>query len=132
MGNLLQQKRIGTFPGAVLTIYSGSTIYQGIFNTILLVITTYNTSLRETIHVYLPWMNFWLFCLFAFIGNMTVMILHWKYIQPSLVEFGNKQGYVHPNPTVDILRDLDKRIKKAFPDDSDKEIDENPLNRPQE
>ncbi len=118
MYNLLKQKRVGTWPGAFLTIYSGSTIYQGIFNTVLLVITAYNTSLREVIHVYFPWVNFWLFCGLAFIGNMAVMILHWKYIQPSLVEFGNKQGYVHPNPTVDILRDLVRKVDALIEKDA--------------
>ncbi len=106
------KKETGLLPGAILQMWSGAQIYQGIVNSFLLIATAYNTTLRESLQVYAPWLNFWLFFLLLLGGNLVMMLLHYKYIQPSMMAFNATQGYVHLNPAVTDLKDIIARLKR--------------------
>lgn len=92
--------------GSAYTIYSATMLYQAIINAFLLSATAYNTTLRD----WLPsWLHFWLFLVILMAFQLIIMFLHYKFIYPSIVAFGNEQAWKHDNP---IRRDLDKIKKK--------------------
>ena len=110
---IIKQKREVTLVyGAILRMWAGTQIYQGIVNSCLLIATAYNTTLRDWLQIYASWLNFPLFFGILLSGNLIMMILHFKYIQPSLISFDATQGFKHKNPSVDMLKDMVKRLER--------------------
>jgi len=110
-GIIRQKREVSLVPGAVIQMWSGAQVYQGIVNSFLLIATAYNTTLRDAMHVYAPWLNFWLFFFLILAGNLIMMVLHFKYIQPSIQAFNATQGYKLINPAVDDLKEIRKTVK---------------------
>ncbi len=110
---ILKQKRnVSLLPGAILQMWGGAQIYQALVNSFLLIATAYNTTLREALHAYVPWLNFWMFFCILIFGNFTMMVIHFKFIQPSIQGFNATQGFKLINPSVDVLKKILERVEK--------------------
>ena len=62
---MLKQVNIGPYPGGLFVAYTSSSAYAGIVSLLMLVATTYNTTLR----FWLPGLPFW-----WFLGAMLLML----------------------------------------------------------
>ncbi len=92
--------------GSAFTIYGASGFYQTIVNAFLLAATAYNTTLRE----WLPhWLNFWVFLMILIIGQLSIMLLHYKFVYPGIIAFSNVQGWKHDNPFRALQEKIDSK-----------------------
>ena len=85
----------------------------------LIVITAYNTGLREWLLVYFPWMKIYIFYGFFLLVALFAMIIEYKFVYPSFYAFRSQQEYKHQSP---LRSDLALCLKKL--DDISKELKE--------
>ncbi len=111
VNRLTKQSKANQWLGQAFAIYGACAIYQSIVNAILLAATFYNTTGRTEIIRIFSWINFWVYFIALVMGQIAMMIFHWKFIQPSIFAAYNSQGYKHDNP---IRLDLEKIKRKLW------------------
>ena len=89
---LKQNKLLGLWPGALLTQFGNSLMYLTVFNTLMIAVTAWYTTLST----FLPF-PFWVFVGVIVVAELVVMVLDYKFIQPSRVAYTNLQGWQHQN-----------------------------------
>lgn len=83
--------------GGFLSIFTQSMFIFGIANFLGISALVYQSILKS----YIP---LWTFLILMAIGYLGWMILYYSMIMPSMIRFGNRQGYAHGNPMkADIL-----------------------------
>ena len=119
---ITKQYQLGQAPGAVLSMYTSSSVYQSLINTVMLSITTYVTSLS----VHAPsWFNIWWFLLAMLVINVVIMIGHYKFVFPSQMAFGNQQSYNHESPVKKELENIKRNmVTKKDLEDFDTELND--------
>ena len=105
----MKQVNTGKFIGGLLDTMNRMAIFISMGNTLLIIVTFYNTNGIGLLKRVLPFMNLWWFLLF--IGLLTIMIMALVYfvITPSYFHFYSSQFYKHNSP---IKRDLELIKKK--------------------
>jgi len=109
---LLKQHQLGQLPGAVKHVFNSTLGYVGYINFSLIVAVAYNTTLRDPLQQYFPWLTFPMF-----IGVMVVvvglaMLIEYKLMMPSSISFGLSQSWRHRNPVRTELEKINKRLEK--------------------
>jgi len=101
-----EQKKVSPFWGGIKELLSRAMFYIGIINFILIMITSYHTSIKDILTI-----PFWVFFLIMTVILGIVMIFEYIVVLPSSVAFSNRQSYKHDNPIKDdfikILKKLD-------------------------
>ncbi len=101
-----EQKKVSPFWGGIKELLSRAMFYIGIINFILIMITSYHTSIKDILPI--PFLVFFLI-LTAILG--IVMVFEYVVVLPSSIAFSNRQSYKHDNPIKDdfikILKKLD-------------------------
>jgi len=111
---LVKQSKPNLWLGGIVNLYSGSSIYQTVVSAFFLSAVTYNTTIRETLVSILPWMNFWIFLCILIIGNLVLMVLHNKFVQPSIVAWSNRQGFKHDSPFRTLQESVDSKCDRIL------------------
>ena len=97
---LPKQYNVGNLPGAAYSIWSGATIFFGIVSQFM----TAGTFFFVAFSRFFPSVELWQFYLVLIIIYPLMAIGVYMFITPSVISFGNSQGYKHENP---IKSDLD-------------------------
>ena len=113
---LITQSRGKQVIGGIYALYAGIGIYQGLFNTLLIAVTAYNTTLRSYFVAIFPWFNFITFLIVAGVGNILIMIIHYKFIVPSIITYGNQQAWKHNNLGKLLLEEINSKCDKLLTD----------------
>ena len=108
------------YVGAAQTILGIVLFYLSPVSFIMLAVTTYKVAIAPWAAVHAHWLNLW-----TFLGMMPVLLILgllfvFKFIVPSIYDFGNKQGYKHGNPFVADLQEILKRLKRIEENQGDK------------
>ncbi len=115
---LFHQHKFGYGIGALIAMWGGTQVYQGLINSYMLAHTYYHTTGQYFLKELIPWINFPLFFLFGVLVVLLIMLLHFKFLMWGIVAFSVQQSYKHDNPMEKDLKrilanqaDLLKRIK---------------------
>lgn len=108
---LLKQHKI-PWIGGFKDMLGQLVFYVSMVNFILIVITAYNTTLREYIINWVPGFQLWMFYAILIIIIFGLMVLEYKYIVPSLYSFRSKQMFEHESKVMDELIKTQKALKR--------------------
>lgn len=101
-----EQKKVSPFWGGIKELLGRAMFYIGILNFILIMITSYHTSIKDMIQI-----PFWIFFSMLTMILGIVMVFEYIVVLPSSIAFSNRQSYKHDNPIKDdfikILKKLD-------------------------
>lgn len=117
-GLLFKQYNLGKWLGSTFTQITNSFFYLSIINTVMLAITSWQTSLQERILSVFPWFNFWWFLIMIVFITLLVMFLDYKLVYPARQAFQSKQSYAHENP---VRTDLERILEHNKKLDKDNE-----------
>jgi len=109
---MFRQYSFGPWLGAFKDLSSRALFYLTPINLFMLAATTYHITARDFIWQYAPWVNFWMFFGALVFGALCAMVIEYKIIVPSSVQFSNVQGYKHGNPIRGDLETIMGEIKK--------------------
>ena len=114
---VLRQHKLG-WVGGFKDILTMVIFYMSMISFSLVVITAYNTGLRDWLLVYFPWMKIYYFFGVFLLIALFAMIIEYKFVYPSFYAFRSQQEYKHQSP---LREDLAKCLKKL--DDISSEIE---------
>jgi len=103
---LRQYDATGMWLGAMQSQFNNVQSYVSMVQFLLVVAVAYHTTLRDTVLQYLPWMNFWLFFLLGVALYLLVMLVDYKVVVPSRINYSNYQAYKHYNPVKEDLKEI--------------------------
>lgn len=101
------QKNTGQYIGAVKELLGRTSFYITIINFLLLIITSYYTTIRFIIPV-----SFFIFISAVLILVCAAMLVEYIVILPSSVVFQNYQAYKHSNPLKDDIKLILNRLNE--------------------
>lgn len=120
LGILLRQHQVGQLPGAIKFSFGRTLAYVGYVNFALLGAVAYNTTLRDILLQYMPWLTFPAFMGIMVAGVMGAMWLDYKFMMPSEMHFSQKQTWRHKSPVrgelkriLEKLEQIEKKIDKG-------------------
>ena len=113
---VFKQKNLGQQWGVFATLAGQLSIFIAMINLLLLITTTYNTTLRGWFQAYGIPLNFWTFVgLIALLLTIAASLLY-KFALPSFFSFLNDQAYRHDNPIRQdielVQKTLDNNLKE--------------------
>jgi len=104
------QKNIPWLGAFVESLYTSLPILS-ILN-FLSIITVLYTSTYPYMEQYTPWVKFWMFILVLVIITLSMMIIVWKFVVPSIWTYRSKQMFEHESEMMDKLNELIDRMDK--------------------
>jgi hypothetical protein len=116
---LIQQRKTGYWIGGAKDLLTRVFFYVTALNFILLAATAYNTTLREPLHEWFPWLTFPLFLAILAIVLAFSMVLEYKLVLPSTIAYLNQQGYKHQNPIREQLDRIENELRNLRNDIGD-------------
>ena len=114
----LKQYKLG-WVGGFKDILTMVIFYMSMISFSLIVITAYNTGLRDWLLIYFPWMKIYIFFGVFLLIALFAMIIEYKFVYPSFYAFRSQQEYKHQSP---LRKDLNKCLEKL--DKIIKEVEE--------
>lgn len=87
--------------------------YIGVINFGLIAIMSYHTTLAPWAAEHAKWFNLWVFAIIISVILVLAMIIEFKIMLPSLIGFANVQGYIHENPFVQQLKEVQKELREV-------------------
>ena len=72
-------------------------------------VTLYAVAVSPWAATHAPWLTLWMYLSMIPMLGILGLIFVFKFVLPSVYEFGNKQGYKHGNPFVADLQEMLKR-----------------------
>lgn len=106
---VMRQHSIGKVIGGIKDVALHTAAWVSMVNFAMIGIVAYNTTLREYILEYMPWMTMFIFMGFLALCVFLAMIIEWKFIIPSTWAFRNAQQYEHQYP---IKKDMERLSEK--------------------
>lgn len=102
----IKQRRIDTGQiGGVLSIFTQSMFIFGI-------VTFLNTSALVYQSILKNYISLWGFIITIGIGLLGWMTIYYSILMPSMIQFGNRQGYAHGNPMREDIEIIKKELKE--------------------
>lgn len=105
---LLDQVNIGQHIGALKDLFVRTLMYGAAFTGVGVAVDLY----QDWIYIHWPWLPLWGFFLIGGCILTLIMFLEYKYIRPSSTEWDNRQVSNHPNPWLDIIKNMQSDIMK--------------------
>lgn len=103
---MIKQRRVDTGQiGGVLSIFMQSMFIFGIVTFLNTTALVYQSILRYYISI-------WGFVIIIGIGLLLWMAIYYVIIMPSMIQFGNRQGYAHGNPMREDIETIKKELKE--------------------
>ena len=91
--------------GGFLSIFTQSMFIFSIINFLGISALVYQSILKR----YIP---LWIFFIVIGIGYFGWMMVYYSIIMPSMIQFGNRQGYRHGNPMREDIMSIKKELKE--------------------
>lgn len=108
---MIKQRRVDTGQiGGVLSIFTQSMFIFGI-------VTFLNTTALVYQSILKYYISLWGFVIIIGIGLFGWMTIYYSILMPSMIQFGNRQGYAHGNPMredIEIIKSQLKEIKNEL------------------
>jgi len=98
--------------GGLISMYTASGIVLTPFTYLGLATTVWNTGGRVFLLQYVPWFTFPMFIGISVAFGLCLMLSYWKFIYPSIIAFGNHQGWQHDNPMKDYMIEMNKILEE--------------------
>lgn len=95
--------------GGFLSIFTQSMFIFSIVNFLGISALVYQSILNR----YIP---LWIFFIVIGIGYFGWMVVYYSIIMPSIIQFGNRQGYRHGNPMREDMASIKKELKEIRKD----------------
>jgi len=108
---VMRQHAVGSWLGGLKDLIMRVLLYVSLINFLLIVATAYNTTLRDTLQVWAPWLSFPVFLGALVLLLLLLMILEYKVVLPSSWSFVNKQQYEHQSPVKEQLDRIEKILE---------------------
>ena len=70
------------------------------------------SDISSTLKLYVPWMSLGVFLLFLIAITLTMMVLVYKFVLPSLWAFRGRQMFGYESKVMKKLEDIEKRLDK--------------------
>ena len=103
---IIKQHRVDTGQiGGVLSIFTQSMFIFGI-------ITFLNTSALVYQSILKNYISLLAFIITIGIGLFGWMVIYYSIIMPSMIQFGNRQGYEHGNPMREDIEVIKRELKE--------------------
>lgn len=103
---MIKQRRVDTGQiGGVLSIFTQSMFIFGIVTFLNTTALVYQSILRYYI-------SLWGFVIIIVVGLLLWMAMYYVVIMPSMIQFGNRQGYTHGNPMREDIEIIKKELKE--------------------
>lgn len=103
---MVKQRRVDTGQiGGVLSIFTQSMFIFGI-------VTFLNTTALVYQSILKYYISLWGFVIIIIIGLFGWMAMYYVIIMPSMIQFGNRQGYEHGNPMREDIEIIKKELKE--------------------
>lgn len=103
---MIKQRRIDTGQiGGVLSIFTQSMFIFGI-------VTFLNTTALVYQSILKYYISLWGFVIIIGVGLLLWMAMYYVIIMPSMIQFGNRQGYAHGNPMREDIEIIKKELKE--------------------
>lgn len=112
LGILFRQHQFGELPGAVKNSFGRTLAYVGYINFLVLMAVGYNTTFRDALMGYAPWLSFPMFMGIMVVGVVVVMCLDYKFMMPSEMHFTQKQLWRHMSPIKAELKKVYDKLDK--------------------
>jgi len=109
---LTNQYKVSGKIGGLKDLLGRTLFYVSIINFILIAVTAYHTTLRDTLLSWFPWLNFSIFLGVLVVGLLLMMILEYKIVLPSTWAFTNKQQYEHQSLIRKQLDGIEKTLSE--------------------
>jgi len=109
---LTNQYKVSGKIGGLKDLLGRTLFYVSIINFILITVTAYSTTLRDTLQMWFPWLNFPIFLGILVVGLLLAMILEYKIVLPSAWAFTNKQQYEHQSLIRKQLDGIEKTLSE--------------------
>ena len=109
---LTNQYKVSGKIGGAKDLLGRTLFYVSIINFILITVTAYSTTLRDTLQMWFPWLNFPIFLGILVVGLLLAMILEYKIVLPSAWAFTNKQQYEHQSLIRKQLDGIEKTLSE--------------------
>lgn len=100
--------------GATKMMLSYVMFYVAILNFLLISITAYHTTISPWAIVHAPWLNLWSFIGIILFVLLIATVIEYKLVLPSMLAFGNIQGYTHGNPVAKDLQEIKAKVDKLL------------------
>ena len=109
--SIIKQRRVDNGQiGGVLSIFTQSMFIFGL-------VTFLNTSALVYQSILKYYISLWGYIIIIGVGLLGWMTIYYSVLMPSMIQFGNRQGYVHGNPMredIDIIKSQLKEIKSEL------------------
>jgi 5-bromo-4-chloroindolyl phosphate hydrolysis protein len=103
---MIKQRRVDSGQiGGVLSIFTQSMFIFGI-------VTFLNTTALVYQSILKYYISLWGFVIIIVIGLLLWMAIYYVIIMPSMIQFGNRQGYTHGNPMREDIEIIKKELKE--------------------
>ena len=103
---IIKQRKIDTGQiGGVLSIFTQSMFIFGI-------VTFLNTSALVYQSILRYYVSLWTFVIIIGVGLLLWMYIYYSILMPSMIQFGNRQGYTHGNPMREDIEIIKKELKE--------------------
>lgn len=103
---IIKQRRVDSGQiGGILSIFTQSMFIFGIVTFLNTTALVYQSILRYYI-------NLWGFVIIIGIGLLLWMMIYYVIIMPSMIRFGNRQGYEHGNPIREDIEIIKRELKE--------------------
>lgn len=103
---MIKQRKVDSGQiGGVLSIFMQSMFIFGIVTFLNTTALVYQSILRYYISI-------WGFVIIIGIGLLLWMAIYYVIIMPSMIQFGNRQGYAHGNPMREDIETIKKELKE--------------------
>ena len=101
-------------------IYQYVSFYVGLISLVLMIITAYNTTVRDWAYYYFNWeVTVWQFTLAIFVIIVASALFEYFVTLPSLIARSNYEVTRHKNPTYEEILEV-----KSKQQEQDKKLDE--------
>lgn len=102
---MVKQRRIDSGQiGGIISIFTQSMFVFGI-------VTFLNTTALVYQSILNYYISLWGFVIIIVVGLFGWMAIYYVIIMPSMIQFGNRQGYTHGNPMREDIETIKKELK---------------------
>jgi len=94
---LLRQRKPKLWIGGLRDMLSRAQTYYALINMPLILITAY-TVREATVNKYMPWLTLPVFFSFVILFVLTIIIIDYKIVYPSVIAFHQHEAWKHRSP----------------------------------
>jgi hypothetical protein len=108
----IRQIKLPNLLGIILVQYTYTASHLGVVSVVMLSVTLW-ALVGPSIQVNVSWFEYWHFLLFGGVGFLLLGLVDYALFYPTRQAYLNRQAAKHPNPAMDLLYEINDRLKKV-------------------